>query len=502
MRVDIRRPIELGIGGDGAYGWVPLVMLAIGVPWGIWSFATLLWGGSQTVAFGAAVGWFILLAIGYIGLQGRSGAVWWSVPVLLTLRALLEFIGTPVWRFATGGDLLDSVYVHAMFLTVIGFAAFWAGSLLFMKETRLHFVPQVRDKSSRVAFISAAMLVLGVGANLVMWKTGLLSYLADAEARESSAGSLQWLGTCGNLLNAALVVSAIDVFGEQPTEPLMKIVFRLSVVFSVGFGVMTGMKSEILKPLICLALVYSVTKRRLPRTVLLLPVLLVLVIYPFVNAYRGNLNSGYRAQVNTIGGLGAVFEKTFEDVVDAPFSTNEQAGQGVDQASNRLSLLTSVRDIVGLPYPSLLNGDEKVWLAPVYPLVPRFIWKSKPVFNKGQRTSQALGRPSTTSSALTPIGDLYSLYGTLGVVVGMLIYGICLQLYMNRFGHGGISEKGLFFYISMLMPLINLELDVVSLVAGTIQMALIMVVTAYVIYGPSVSSAGFAKHSTSTVVSA
>lgn len=499
MRADIRKPIDLGTNRDGTYGWVPLAMLAIGVPWGIWSFCTLINGGSQTVAFGAATGWFVLLAIGYLGLHGRSGAAWWSVPALLTIRALVEFIGTPVWRFASGDDSLDPVYVHAMFLTVIGFTAFWVGSLAFMTETRLRFVPEVRDRSSRVALVSAAMLGLGFGAYVVMWKFGLLAYMADAAVRESSLGALQWLGTCANLLKGALVVTAIEVFGERPTEPLIKTVFWLSVVFSIGFGVMSGMKSEMLTPIVILVVVYSITKGRIPRAAFLLPVIL-LMIYPFVNAYRDNLNNGYRAQASSVGGLGALLEKSFEDVVAAPFSTNERAGNSVDQASSRLSLLTSLHDIVGLPYPSLLNGDEKVWLAPIYPLVPRFLWKGKPVLNKGQRTSQALGRPSTTSSALTPIGDLYSLYGTYGVLAGMFIYGICLQIYMNRFGHGVFSEKALFFYISMLMPLINLEQDVVSLVSGAIQMALIMFVTSYFIYGRSVPSPGFAKYPSSTAM--
>ena len=124
-------------------GWVPLVLLAVGVPWGIWTFSALMGpGGSQLVALDAAAGWFLLLAIGYLGLHGLSGLAWCSVPVLLTLRGVMEFICIPAWRFATGDDLVDSVYVHAMFLTLIGFAAFWIGSLLFMQEARLRFVPR------------------------------------------------------------------------------------------------------------------------------------------------------------------------------------------------------------------------------------------------------------------------------------------------------------------------------------------------------------------------
>ena len=493
MKADIQKPIKLNAGSSG---WVPLGMLAFGLPCGIWSFSALLGGGSQSLALDAAAGWFVLLAIGYLGLHGLKGLAWCSVPVLLTFRALMEFICVPAWRFAAGDDLVDSTYVHAMFLTLIGFAAFWIASLVFMKETGLRFVPRARNTSSRVAFVSAAMLGLGLGGNLVMWRSGLFSYTADAGLRESSFAIIQWLTFLGNLLNAALVVSAIEVFGKPSTDSFIKIVFWLSLTFSIGFGAISGMKSELLKPFLCLVLAYGITKGRIPRVGLLLPLLLVL-IYPFVVAYRSNLNDGYRTQVNTVEGQEVVLEKSFDDVVLSRASTSEEAGKSFDQATDRLSLLTYVHDIIGLPDPSLLNGDEKIWLAPLYPLVPRMLWKDKPVLDKGSRLSVALGRPSTTSSAVTPVGDLYSMYGPYGVAAGMFVYGLCLQLYMNWAG-GDRAEKGLFIYISMLMPLINLEEDTVSLIAGVIQLGAVAVLTSYVIYGRSVSSLHIAKYPSKT----
>jgi hypothetical protein len=482
MRADIQRPIEHGIVRESSSVWVPLALLAVGVPWGIWTFYALQGpGGSQLVALEAAAGWFVVLAIGYLGLHGLSGLAWCSVPVLLTLRAIMEFIFIPAWRFATGDDLVDSVYVQAMFLTLIGFAAFWLGSLLFSQEARLRFVPVAPDTSSRVAFMSATMLGLGLAGNLVMWKVGLFSYTADAGFRESSFPIMQWLTFFANLLHAALVVSAIEVLGKRSTKSVINVVFWLSAVFSIGFGAISGMKEELLKPLIYLMLAHGITRGRVPRTTLLLP-LLLLLIYPFENAYRENLNKGYRTQVNTVEGLQAVVEKSFNDVVDAPVSTNEQVGKGFTLATDRLSLLTFVHDMIGLPAPSLLNGDEKIWLAPFYPLVPRMLWKDKPVLNKGQRLSVALGRPSNTSSAVTPIGDLYSIYGPYGVVVGMLIYGVCLQIYMNSASRGH-SERKLFVYILMIVPLINLEQDTVALVAGVVQLAIVLTLTSYAIYG-------------------
>jgi hypothetical protein len=135
-----------------------------------------------------------------------------------------------------------------------------------------------------------------------------------------------------------------------------------------------------------------------------------------------------------------------------------------------------------MPTTSLLNGDEKVYLAPIYPFIPRFLWKDKPVLDKGHRVSVALGIPATSSTTLTSVGDMYALGGMVGVVFGMFLYGIGGQLVMNILGDFW-SEKGVFFLVAMLPVLTDLESDVVSLIAGTVQKGVLVLFIAYVIYG-------------------
>ena len=444
--------------------------------------ALLLCGGnSYLISFCAAAGCFFVLGLGYLGVHGLRGMAWCSVPVLLTVRALTEFLGIPAWQLATGNDGLDSLYVRAMFLTSIGFAAFWLGSLAVKKEARLQFIPRTSVTPSRVTFISLAMLMLGFGAKLVLWQAGLLSYTADAETRESSLAFLQWLVFCANLLNGALLVSAIEVLGKQSRGWLIRIVFGSSIALSLVVGAISGMKEEFLKPILYLVLVYGITRGRIPRVVFFLPLLLVL-IYPFENAYRANLDMGYRSEIRTLDGLGTVLEKTFADVVEGSTSGSEIVGTGFESSTGRLSLLTYLKDVVGLPDPSLLNGDDKIWLAPLYAVVPRFLWTDKPDLNKGGRFSVLLGGSETTASTVTPIGDLYAMYGTFWLAVGMLLYGICVQIYMNRASRGH-SERNIFVYLSMLLPLINLEATVVGIVSESVQLFVLLSITSYLIYG-------------------
>src|ERR1035438_41021 len=216
MSAAIQTPIKPVVNSRRTSKWVLLLLLVLGVPWGIWTVSVFLVGGDlQLVAVDAMMECVILLAISYLGLHGLRDVAWCSVPVLVTIDALLEFICIPAWRFATGDELVDSVYIQAMFLTLIGLTAFWIGSLAVKKEARLRYVPEARKTSNRVALMSVAMLVLGAGGKLVMWKVGLYSYIADRSLRESSLWFIQWLTFLGNLLNAALIVSAIEVLGKR-----------------------------------------------------------------------------------------------------------------------------------------------------------------------------------------------------------------------------------------------------------------------------------------------
>jgi hypothetical protein len=367
------------------------------------------------------------------------------------------------------------------------------GSLLFLKRVSLRYSPIALYTPKRIKVICGALFILGVATSLALFESGLYGYASSVDTRESALGFLQWAGVLANLLKAALVVSAIEVFGKPYPSPYMKLVFGLSTAFSIALGALSGSKGSTLMPLLVLALVYSITRGRIPRGAILIPFLLIL-IYPFGEAYRQNLNGGYRAQANTLSGLDAVIVKTVKDVVSDPFSARQRTAKTLNAATSRLSILTAAHDLIDLPDPSQLNGDEKVWMAPIYPLIPRFLWKEKPVLNKGQRLSIALGGTSTSSAAITPVADLFSMYGTYGVLVGMFIYGVCLHLYMNWMGREAFSERRLFVYLSMLMGLINLEESVVGLIAGAVQSIIISVLISYVIYGARAPQLRALKH--------
>lgn len=484
MRAEIRIPASSPSSQRPISALIPLALLTVGVPWAIWSvFALLTTGASATVPFAVAAGTFLISGIGYVALHGIRNMRWTSVSFVLTLESLICFMAVPVWQFVSGAGHIDSGYAHSMFLVLIGFTAFWVGSLVLMRPNELYFTPRDQRTSERIKLVSLALLILGVGANFAMWRAGLFGYLADPSARASHAGMLQWITFAASLMDMALIVSAIEVLGKSASGILIKAIFIFSFLFSLGFGLISGMKSAMLEPFIYIVIVHCAIKRRLPRMVFLLPLFLIVFVYPFVTAYRNILRGGYSAQINTVGGLIQNLEQSYNDAFNA-FGESSSSSRtfSSNEATERMSYLTYVRNVIDLPAPSLLNGDEKLWQAPLYPFVPRFLWKNKPIEDKGVRLALALGSGPGTSAALTPIGDLYSMYGASGVVIGMMVYGLCIQLYMNWRGKY-LSESGLFIYILLLGTLMSFESGIVGLITADIHSALVFMVMAYIIYG-------------------
>ena len=238
MRSSIHTSIEPAVGTGNTFGWILLLLQFLCVPFAIWGFITLLQGrNSESAEFDAMAILLISATTGYLALRSLRSFSWTSVPVLLTIEVMAGFVIIPATQFASGNDVVDADYARAMFLALIGFVAFAIGGLVLMNEAGFHFVPRSLHTQERVSFTSAAMLGLGVLGNFVVWRLGLLGYTSDESTRASSSGIMQWLNFLASLITAALVVSAIEVVGKRSREPLIRIVFWLSLLISVGLEV-------------------------------------------------------------------------------------------------------------------------------------------------------------------------------------------------------------------------------------------------------------------------
>lgn len=463
-------------------GWALWVLL-VAFPLALVSF--LLVGidrGEDFLLFGVMAILFLGLAAAFVATNGSLNAQWCTAPGFMTLLAALQFVAIPFLRFVNGDDQVDAYYLQAMTYLLLGFSVFWIACWLLKRPHRFEFVSEFGTGQFRITIAVTLLFALGMIGNLALWKLGILGYEVAGAHADASSSAIGALNALARLLTLAMLVSGIEVFGKHSKQPVIRFIFVSSAFFGLAFGLISGMKIEVLMPIFTLALLIGITQRRLPALIWTLPVLFVL-LQPFVNAYRANLNAGYAGQINTIDGLTNALTKSFEDLTAGnPTSQRGLSRSAFDRYGSRLSDLALFHNVLQLPSADLLNGDETIWMAPFYPFIPRSFWPGKPVFNKGVRMSEAMGIGINTSTNVPGIADLYVLGGIAGILVGMFIWGAVIQIFMNSMV-GGLSEKGVFIYVTVLYSLTNIERDMVAMIGGTVEGACITLILAKIIYG-------------------
>jgi len=442
--------------------------------------------GADFLTFGVMALAFLALAGIFLLTNGAINAQWCTAPGYMTIVAAIEFVLIPFSRFLAGDDQVDSIYLKAMTYLLIGFSMFWIACWMLRRPYTFSFLPEFPAGRTRVVLSASLLFVVGVSAKLVLWRMGVIGYEAATQRYTADISLVGSLGATSQALTMAMLISGIEVIGNRTSSFPVRVLFTASVLLDLGFGLISGMKIEFLMPIFVLVLLLGIIRGRLPRLAWALP-LFYLVLQPFVLAYRTNLNSGYAEQINTVGGLSSAIGKSFEDVLSGNISQSRGNRTYFDTAGSRLSVLALFHNVLQLPSPDLLNGDEKLWMAPFYPFIPRPLWKGKPNFDKGLRMSEALGIGRGSSTNVPGIADLYALGGIVGIVTGMFVWGGCLQIYMNQIGQG-LSEKGTFIYVMILLGITNIERDIVPLIGAAVEGACIYLVIARVVYGGNLFS--------------
>jgi hypothetical protein len=461
---------------------LPLLVPILAFPLAILLFLTLaIDRGADFLTFGILGISFVALATTFLLSNGSIGAQWYTAPGFMTILAVLEFFVTPFSLILSAYDQVDKYYITAMVFLLLGFSAFWLTCWFFRRPSSLVFAPQRGTYDHRILVTTVLLFLIGASAKLILWKLGFIGYEVATARYSADVSAVGAMSTCSQALTMAMIISGIEVIGKRSRVFVFRAIFVASLVLLFAFGIISAMKAELIMPVFSVSILMGIVQRRLPKFLWITP-LLFPPLQIFMSAYRANLNSGYASQINTADGLVTVLRKSTEDVLSGGSAVARRQKTSFQLAGDRLNDLALFRNVLQLPSPDLLNGDETIWMAPFYPFIPRVLWRNKPIFNKAQRMTEALGYGTISATNVPGIADLYALGGTIGVVIGMAIWGACLQLYMNRMSQG-LSEKGLFIYILILFTITTIERDIIAMIGGAVESSCILLVLAKVVYG-------------------
>jgi hypothetical protein len=402
-----------------------------------WSFGswTLVW-------YGAAFG---LASLTWVQPQTGTPA---QISVSSVVRALwLVAVGMTLWALG--------------YFTGPGRAARRSGSRA-MKALSARFAAEVR--SPLAPWILYAIATAARIASAVT--TGLFGYVGDVQSAVTTASSygqlLSILSLCAPL---AVSAAAMQVYRERVAGA--RVTLAVLFVAELVIGAAAGGKQSFIITILAVAIPFTAARCRVHKGLLVFAVLgLMLILVPFNQAYR----STARGPAGTLSVSQAL--DAAPSILAQTVRTRDVAGVFSSSASFLLSRIREIDSpaIIMQRTPDQIGYVSPVQLVtgPVASLVPRALWPGKPILDTGYQISQMYYElPATvyTSSAVTPVGDLYRHGGWIPVIVGMFILG-CLTRFLDDILDVSRDPHAVFLFLLLFPSLVKQEDDWVSMVAS------------------------------------
>ncbi len=467
------------------------------------SLAAVAWGallvagneGHEIERFVIVAGLYGVASAVFVGSRMRFGAFrLFDIPSLVTVVAFVDFGLAPLACFlfnvrlesAVDGDY--ALFERALTYAVLGMGAFWFGCRV---ASRVAAPPRAASPEDEAGSVQSPPIGRAVTCALVLYcaaflvKTYLLEnfgfgYGASQDAYFQNLATMQVANVVFELGTYALVILAIERC-FHPFSLERKVLFWIIFLPECLWGLLSGMKGELLQNFVLVGVAASVAEHKISKGWLAATFLGLVVIYPFSNQYRELVRNRPQASMD-VASAGEISAQAFEQASQGSGVRGWMTG-GAGSAIARLNLLQSVAELLDLgPRGRLLQGDERWWMLPFYPFVPRFLWPSKPILDKGRRFSIAIGAGDQTSTALTYPGDLIFEYGVVGLLCGMFLFGIAAQYLTDRFA--GVSDKRrLFVYTGIFLTVLSiLELDAFNFWSTLIRNLVILSIVAWLAY--------------------
>jgi len=419
---------------------------------GRWLFGswTLVWYG---IAFGLATLTWV---------QPQTGIAE-EISLTSVLRALwLVAVGMTLWVFG--------YFIGPGRLTRrLGEKAVAALSRRFTSEVRSLLTPWI-------------LYVIGTVARIISAATtGRFGYIGDAQSAVTTASSYEQLL---NVLSycAPLAVAAAALQAYRDRVPSARVTLAVLFLAEIVVGAASGNKEGFIVAILAVTIPFTVGRRRLHKGLLIFTVLaLLFIIIPFNQAYRGIARnaSGTLSTRQALDAAPGVLEQTIdsENVAVLVSSTSFLLAR-IREIDNPAIIMQRTPAQIGFLSPiELVEG-------PAITLVPRAVWPGKPILDGGYEFSQEyydLPANLLTSTAITPVGDLYRHGGWIPVIVGMFLLGIGAR-FLDDVLDVCANPHSIFLFLLLFPSLVNQEDDWVETLAGIPGALLLWLLAVYLTF--------------------
>lgn len=452
----------------------------------------LFFGKTPVGFFIFLLAYFSGLSYLYISISGKVQLVrLFDLPVFVTIRVLVGFGFAPLLTFLTSQnpdeDLSSGAVVRAtaLALVVAGMVAFWAGCLLVQRKPHHSqiLLPQKNDQR-RILTIALLLYGLGFACKVYLLRAHMWSYTTSFDLYWANLSDAQVFMFGSQFASVALLMLCIEKF-SAPGRRLVDWLFWAMFFSECAWGFISGMKSVLLANLISVALISTILRRKLAKTWVTAAVAGMIVLYPLFDSYRAVLRGESAVEVSSFETAARALNLAVADSLRTTPSSSDWLQTGTDNSIARFDLLSSFVNVITLREgASEIHGDERLWMIPFYPFIPRSVWPSKPILDDGARFSEVLGFGRETSTAVTYPADCYIYAGIPGLLIGMFVLGLLAQRFTNAV-NGPTSKYQVLKYSVLTLTCFTLETSVFSTWTSILKLLPALFVLGWAAYGRS-----------------
>ena len=453
-----------------------------------------IWGGLALACY--AMGMLFLTGAWTGNGPGLSG--WKFGPWMLIWYALAFGLATVTWgrpQVSTAAQIAVPNILRALWLVTVGLTC-WAigyaigpGQPLRKVVTRGvaalgdRFSPEVRNR-----LIPWLLYAIGATARISSTATtGRFGYVGDAASAVSTAtGYAQFLSALSLFAPLGVCAASLQAFRER--IPGARLTLAVLFLAELAFGAAAGGKQDFIIAVLAVVIPMSAARRRLPKVALLCCALIFLaIVIPFNQAYRSAArnDSVTLSPSQAVASAPEILQQTLmgQNVLTVlPHSVIYLMQRTREIDSPAVILQRTPRQI---PYSSA----GQLVAAPIADMVPRAIWPGKPILASGYQFSQEYyGLPSSvyTSTAITPVGDLYRHGGWIPVIVGMMLLGCGVRL-LDYVLHVRENPQAVFLVLLLFPSVVSGEQDWVTFLASIPTTVLVWAAATALAFRPRVA---------------
>ncbi len=211
------------------------------------------------------------------------------------------------------------------------------------------------------------------------------------------------------------------------------------------------------------------------RSLIIIGLVLIFVIFPFFNNYRlldPRLPSSQRAAL-TMTSLTSM-------------DRDEYLEESLGTFKRRIALINSVAVVIrDVPRWVPYENGETIFVPAMAFFVPRFIWPDKPLFMMGRDFGVKFRIVSIfderTRIAVTVPGELYWNFDLPGILIGMALWGVVVRLFYRRYaGSAGLDPVRRAIYMLLLIQFVHFGGGIAGQSVGLIRTLILLEVFCWI----------------------